>query len=190
MSRKKKDNNELMGTCTQIVDGNKTIDKMLADSLSIYDQALYFIRQDFFKKPLEERDICNYNIMSESKLNDLVKKTKAFKDSDLDYNVKQQAAYQARESFADWKEAMKEYRRNPADFTGEPSIPHYMHLNKKYNKITVYKVRFKHFDIERRVFKLPCTEVEVHIPEYVKIENIRTLTVTNINSLSTTSLIA
>ena len=74
MSRKKKDDNVLMGTCTQIVDGNKTIDKMLADSLSIYDQALYFIRQDFFKKPLEERDICNYNIMSESKLNDLVTK--------------------------------------------------------------------------------------------------------------------
>ena len=95
-----------MGTCTQIVDGNKTIDKMLADSLSIYDQALYFIRQDFFKKPLEERDICNYKIMSKSKLNALVKKTKAFKESDLDYNVKQQAAYQARESFADWKEAM------------------------------------------------------------------------------------
>ena len=74
MSRKKKDDNVLMGTCTQIVDGNKTIDKMLVDSLSIYDQALYFIRQDFFKIPLEERDICNYNIMSESKLNALVKK--------------------------------------------------------------------------------------------------------------------
>ena len=101
MSRKKKDNNELIGTCTQIVDGNKTIDKMLADSLSIYDQALYFIRQDFFKTPLEERDICNYNIMSKSKLNALVKKTKAFKDSDLDYNIKQQAAYQARDSFVD-----------------------------------------------------------------------------------------
>ena len=111
-----------MGTCTQIVDGNKTIDKMLADSLSIYDQALYFIRQDFFKTPLEERDICDYNIMSESKLNALVKNTKAFKESDLDYNVKQQAAYQARDSFVDWKEAMKEYRRNPADFTGEPSL--------------------------------------------------------------------
>ena len=49
MSSKKKDDNVLMGTCTQIVDGNETIDKMLADSLSIYDQALYFIRQDFFK---------------------------------------------------------------------------------------------------------------------------------------------
>ena len=178
MSRKKKDNNELMGTCTQIVDGNKTIDKMLADSLSIYDQALYFIRQDFFKKPLEERDICKYKIMSKSKLNALVKNTKAFKDSDLDYHVKQRAAYQARESFADWKEAMKEYRRNPADFTGEPSIPHYMHLNKKYNKITVHKTRFRYFDIERRVFRLPCSEVEVYVPEYVKIENIKTLTVT------------
>ena len=120
-----------MGTCTQIVDGNKTIDKMLADSLSIYDQALYFIRQDFFKKPLEERDICKYKIMSKSKLNALIKNTKAVKNSNLDYNIKQHAAYQALEWFADWKEAMKEYRRNPADFTGEPSIPHYMHFKKE-----------------------------------------------------------
>ena len=115
MSSKKKDDNVLMGTYTQIVDGNETVDKMLTDSLSIYDQALYFIRQDFFKTPLEERDICNYKIMSKSKLDALIKNTKAFKDSDLDYHVKQRAAYQARESFADWKEAMKEYRRNPAD---------------------------------------------------------------------------
>ena len=103
MSSKKKDDNVLMGTCTQIVDGNETIDKMLADSLSIYDQALYFIRQDFFKTPLEERDICNYEIMSKSKLEALVKKTKAFIDSDLDYNIKQHAIYQALESFVDWK---------------------------------------------------------------------------------------
>lgn len=170
MSSKKKDDNVLMGTCTQIVDGNETIDKMLADSLSIYDQALYFIRQDFFKIPLEERDICNYEIMSKSKLNALVKNTKAFRDSKLDYNIKQNAAYQARESFVDWKEAMIEYRRNPTDFTGEPSIPHYMYFNKKYNVITVDKTRFRFFDIERRVFRLPCTEVEVYVPEYVKIE--------------------
>ena len=73
---------------------------------------------------------------------------------------------------------MTEYMRNPTDFTGEPSIPHYMYLNKKYNKITVYRARFRFFDIERRVFRLPCTEVEVHVPEYVKIENIKCLTVT------------
>ena len=103
MSSKKKDDNVLIGTCTQIVDGNETIDKMLTDSLSIYDQALYFIRQDFFKIPLEERDICNYEIMSKKKLNALVKNTKAFRDSDLDYNIKQNAVYQARESFVDWK---------------------------------------------------------------------------------------
>ena len=94
MSRKKKDDNVLMGTCTQIVDGNKSIDKMLADSLSIYDQALYFIRQDFFKKPLEERDICKYKIMSKSRMDVLIKNTKAFKNSNLDYNIKQYAAYQ------------------------------------------------------------------------------------------------
>ena len=178
MSSKKKDDNVLMGTCTQIVDGNETVDKMLTDSLSIYDQALYFIRQDFFKTPLEERDICKYKIMSKKKLNALVKNTKAFKDSKLDYNIKQYAAYQARESFVDWKNAMIEYRRNPTDFTGEPSIPHYMYFNKKYNKITVDKTRFRFFDIERRVFRLPCTEVEVYVPEYVKIENIKCLTVT------------
>ena len=103
MSSKKKDDNVLMGTCTQIVDGNETIDKMLTDSLSIYDQALYFIRQDFFKTPLEERDICKYKIMSKKKLNALVKNTKAFKDSKLDYNIKQYAAYQARESSREWK---------------------------------------------------------------------------------------
>ena len=51
--------------------------------------------------------------MSKSKLNALVKKTKAFKDSDLDYNAKQQAAYQARESFADWKEAMTDDKLHP-----------------------------------------------------------------------------
>ena len=178
MSSKKKDDNILMGTCTQIVDGNETVDKMLTDSLSIYDQALYFIRQDFFKTPLEERDICKYKIMSKKKLNALVKNTKAFKDSKLDYNIKQYAAYQARESFVDWKNAMIEYRRNPTDFTGEPSIPHYMYFNKKYNKITVDKTRFRFFDIERRVFRLPCTEVEVYVPEYVKIENIKCLTIT------------
>ena len=178
MSSKKKDDNVLMGTCTQIVDGNETIDKMLADSLSIYDQALYFIRQDFFKTPIEERDICKYKIMSKKKLNALVKNTKAFRDSKLDYNIKQNAAYQAHESFVDWKKAMTEYRRNPTDFTGEPSIPHYMYLNKKYNVITVDRTRFRFFDIERRVFRLPCTEVEVYVPEYVKIENIKCLTVT------------
>ena len=71
-----------------------------------------------------------------------------------------------------------EYKRNPTDFSGEPSIPHYMYFNKKYNKITVDKTRFRFFDIERRVFRLPCTEVEVYVPEYVKIENIKCLTVT------------
>lgn len=51
----KKTEKPLMGVCQMIVESTEAFNKLLSDSLNIYDQALYFIRQDFFKKPFEER---------------------------------------------------------------------------------------------------------------------------------------
>ena len=186
MSKTKKDKSEeqnktekpLMGVCQMIVESTEAFNKLLSDSLNIYDQALYFIRQDFFKKPFEERDITKYDIPSKNKLHKLIRSTPKFKNSILDYNVRQYAVEQAREAFKDWKEAMIKYKKNPSDFSGQPEIPHYKYFKKFYNKITIDKTRFKSFDRVKRELYIPKTDIRIKIPEYINIDKIRCLVVT------------
>ena len=129
MSSKKKDDNVLMGTCTQIVDGNKTIDKMLVDSLSIYDQALYYQRQSYFETK-EQGKIKTYSY------NDLwnkVKNHEKIKASKLDINIKQYIVKQVCISWLSFIKSSIEYKKNPSKFSGRPKMPNYLYKTKDLN---------------------------------------------------------
>ena len=61
------------------------IDMWLSEATSIYDQALYYLRQEYFQAEKEDRKPDYKKI----KLYDLVKDTEAWKSSNLDINAKQ-----------------------------------------------------------------------------------------------------
>ena len=61
------------------------IDKWLTEATSIYDQCLYYLRQEFFQAQKENRKPNYKNI----KLYDLIKETNSWNNSNLDINAKQ-----------------------------------------------------------------------------------------------------
>ena len=61
------------------------IDKWISQATSIYDQSLYYLRQEYFQAKKDNRKPDYKKI----KLYELVKETTTWKNSDLDINAKQ-----------------------------------------------------------------------------------------------------
>ena len=120
-----------------IIKGNDTILRLMSESLAIYDQALYYQRQRYFKTK-EQKKIKTYNY---NELYNIVKETEAFKKSNMDYVLKQE---QIRPVCKNWKSFIKatiEYKNNPEKFKSKPKMPKYLYRRKKYSTVFIDKTR-------------------------------------------------
>ena len=160
-----------MKTWSVLIKPNDVMLNMMSDSLSIYDQALYFQRQEFFKA----RDTgCKLNALTFGELYNLTKETDAFKKSKLDHVLKSAAIRKANDSWSSYIKARIAYKNDPDKFSGEPSLPRYLYRRKKYTNVYIDKTRLRYKDITKEnEFRLPCTQVKIQFPPQIRRDQIR-----------------
>ena len=93
-----------------VTEANDTIHGMMSEALSIYDKALYFQRQRYFETK-KQGDVKTYKY---NDLRKLVKETDVFKNSKLDYVLRED---QIREVIKNWNKYIKavmRYKEHPA----------------------------------------------------------------------------
>jgi putative transposase len=142
---------------------------MMEDSLAIYDQALYYQRQEYFKGRNNNE---KYKVYSYNDLWNIVKDTPAYKDSKLDIGPK---TYAIRQVVKNWKAYMKslnEFYKDPSKFEGKPRIPKYLHRTKKYNVAQIDSSRFRTKWCKENEIRLPNTQYKVQIPEFIKLKDV------------------
>lgn len=145
---------------------------MLRDSTSIYNQALYFLRQAFFSSKEEG----NIKTPSYNELYNLVKTEDCFVNSKIDYVVKQSSIKQA---FNNWKAFIKAsilYKKNPSKFLGKPKIPNYL-KNGKLNVIEIDKSRLRKTGCFENEVRLPKSNCFIKLPFYIQKNTIRCIKV-------------
>ena len=160
-------------TWNMILNNDDRLTKMLSDSLSIYDQALYYQRQAYF----ETKSKGKIKTHSNYELWDLVKKDNAVLDSKMDINIKQQIVKQV---YNNWKSFIKSaisFKNKPSLFKGRPKMPNYLYKTKDWNIIYIDKTRFRKKNGETNSFCLPCSDYKVNIPKQINLKNIRQISV-------------
>lgn len=158
---------EYLRNVSEYIDFNSEVAQMLIDSVTVYDQSLYFLRQEYFRC----RDINWAELPSYLSKFDLMEATKVcdrVKASHLDINVKKDIVFQAHSDWTSWINAKKDYKVNPGKYLSEPRMPRYKYRYMKYNTISIDKTRFRG-DRENEI-KLPCSDVYVRIPDVLKKE--------------------
>jgi len=135
---------------------------MMRDSVTIYDQALYYMRQKYFETKKQGK-IKTY---SYKELWNIVKGHGNITSSKLDINVKQYAVKLVISNWTAYIKACIEYKKHPEKFEAAPELPKYMsHKKKEYNIIQIDKTRFKSKDLINNAFKIPCSDVVISIPK-------------------------
>lgn len=141
---------------------------MLRDSTSIYNQALYFLRQSYFKT----KDEGKIKTPSYNELYNLVKMENCFVRSNLDYVVKQSSIKQA---FNNWKSFIRasiSYNKSPLKFLGKPKIPKYL-KDGKLNVIEIDKSRLRKTGCSKNEVRLPKSNYFITLPLYINRESIK-----------------
>lgn len=146
---------------------------MMSDSLSIYDQALYYQRQSYFETK-EQGKIKTY---SYNDLWNILKTNDKVKSSKLDINIKQYIVKQVCISWLSFIKSSIEYKKNPSKFNGKPKMPNYLYKTKDYNIIQVDKTRFKKINEEQNSFNLPCSDYTIKVPKQIRLKDIRQVTI-------------
>ena len=156
-----------------IVKNDDRLLSMMSDSLSIYDQALYYQRQSYFETK-EQGKIKTY---SYNDLWNLLKDHNKVKSSKLDINIKQYIVKQVCISWLSFIKSSIEYKKNPSKFNGRPKMPNYLYKTKDYNIIQVDKTRFRKINEEQNSFNLPCSDYKIIIPKQIRLKDIRQVTI-------------
>lgn len=156
-----------------IVSNDERLDRMMSDSLAIYDQALYYQRQKFFETK-EQKKIKTY---SYNELWNIVKNDSAYKDSGLDIGPKTYAIRQVANIWNSYIKARTAYKKNPKKFTGESKLPNYLYKKKDFNLVQVDKSRFRKKDEANNSFCLPCSDYKIQIPKQIKLKDVRQITI-------------
>ena len=156
-----------------IVSNDERLDKMMSDSLAIYDQALYYQRQKFFETKKQNK-IKTY---SYNELWNIVKNDSTYKDSSLDIGPKTYAIRQVSNMWSAYIKARIAYKKNPKKFTGEPKLPNYLYKKKSFNLVQIDKSRFRKKDEVNNSFCLPCSDYKITIPKQIKLKDVRQVTI-------------
>lgn len=156
-----------------IVDNDSRLNKMMSDSLALYDQALYYQRQKFFETK-EQKKIKTY---SYNELWNIVKNDSAYKDSSLDIGPKTYAIRQVSNMWSVYIKARIAYKNNPKKFTGEPKLPNYLYKSKNFNIVQIDSSRFRKKDENNNTFNLPCSDYKISIPKQIKLKDVRQVTI-------------
>ena len=161
----------MLRSCSMIIKGNGTILRLMSESLTIYDQALYYQRQRYFETKSQNK-IKTY---SYNELYNIVKETEIFKKSNMDYVLKQE---QIRLVCKNWKSFIKatiEYKKNQNKFEDKPKMPKYLYRRKKYSTVFIDKTRFR--SVKNNTFKIPCTDVIISCPKHIEHNLIRLVSI-------------
>ena len=146
---------------------------MMSDSLSIYDQALYFQRQAYFETK-EQGRIKTY---SYNQLWEKVKTECKVAESKIDINIKQYVVRQVAKNWLSWIKAIQAYKQNPSKFNGRPKMPNYLYKTKEYNIIYIDSSRFRKKDSEKNSFTIPCSDYKIFVPRQIKLKDVRQVTI-------------
>ena len=98
------------------------IAKWISDATAIYNQALYYLRQEYFDSQKNNQKP-NY---SKIDLYKLLKESDCWKTSDLDINAKQYVIRKVRDNWNSFYKACKTYWKDKSKFNGLPRIPKYL----------------------------------------------------------------
>ena len=156
-----------------IVKNDDRLLTMMADSLSIYDQALYYQRQSYF----ETKERGKIKTYSYNDLWNLMKFNDKVKSSKLDINIKQYIVKQVCISWLSFIKSSIEYKKNLSKFNGSPKMPNYLYKTKDYNIIQVDKTRFRKINEEQNSFNLPCSDYTIKVPKQIRLKDIKQITI-------------
>lgn len=149
------------------------IDKWLSQATVIYDQCLYYLRQEYFQAKKDGRKPDYTKI----KLYELVKETESWKNSDLDINAKQYVIRKVNDNWSSFYKSFKAYWKDSSKFKGRPKIPCYLNKKNKSSILIFDKSRLRHKDEENNTLSLPKSKEKIQIPEYIKLSSIKCITV-------------
>lgn len=156
-----------------VVNNDDRLLKMMSDSLSIYDQTLYFQRQSYFKTK-EQGKIKTY---SYNELWNKVKFEETVKQSKIDINIKQYTVRQVYNVWLSFIKSSAEYKKNQNKFLGKPKMPNYLYKSRDYNLVQVDKSRFRKIDEVNNSFNLPCSDYRICVPKQIRLKDIRQVTI-------------
>lgn len=156
-----------------IVKNDDRLLTMMSDSLSIYDQALYYQRQSYFETK-EQGKIKTY---SYNDLWNIMKDHNKVKSSKLDINIKQYIVKQVCISWLSFIKSSIEYKKNPSKFNSRPKMPNYLYKIKEYNIVQVDKTRFRKINEQTNSFNLPCSDYKITIPKQIRLKDVRQVTI-------------
>lgn len=161
-----------------VLPSNKTFDDMFRQNVSIYDQALYYLRQEYFRcRDLNWSEFPEYPSWFE--LCALVKEREAWKNSTLDINIKKQTINSALTNWDAWRASVKKYEADPTGYTGKPEMPRYKYRTQDWFEMSVDKTRFRGSD-ENKI-TIPCTKLQLDVPSNLKKDWITELVLTKKN---------
>lgn len=125
----------------------KELDKLAFLSKNLYNATLYIVRQEFFK---------SNKILSFNSVYHLIKNNNDYKL--LPSKVSQLIIKQVVDSFNCWYKALKQYKKYPYKFLGQPKIPKYKHKIMGRNKLTYNNQAFSKTALKKGFIKLSKTD--------------------------------
>ena len=163
----------MLRTEKMILKKTDEIDKWLSDATAIYDQALFYLRQEYFQAKKENKQP-NYKKI---KLYDLAKTTESWKNSNLDINAKQYILRKVNNNWTSFHKALKSFQRDKSKFKGLPKIPGYLSKRNKSTILIFDRTRLKGKDFENNTLSLPKSNYFIKIPKYIDIHQIKCIIV-------------
>lgn len=150
-----------------IVKRDDRLDRIMFDSARIYNQALYFLRQNYFGAI---KNGTAFKTISYTQLYHLVKVCDCYKVA-TEVHIKQAAIRQAFDMWKAFIAASKSFKTDPSRFTGRPKPPKY--IKTAYFKAEVDKQFLNKRNLSAYQFRLPKTDYTVSLPPNIKRDDVR-----------------
>ena len=144
----------------------------LSDATAIYNQCLYYFRQEYFGAKKENRK-AEYSKIDSYRL---VKESESWKNSTLDINAKQYVLRKVKDNWFSFYKACKSYWKDKSKFLGEPKLPAYL----KHGRTAILifdKTRLRNKDLKNNRLSLPKSKWMIQLPDYIQISKIKCITV-------------
>ena len=142
------------------------------ESTAIYNQALYYLRQEFFSAKKENRtpDYSNINLYN------LLKDNECWKTATIDHPSKSYVLRKVNDNWKSFYKACKAYWKDKSKFKTAPKIPGYLKQG-RVAQLIFDKSRLRHKNEVDNTFSLPKSKFKIQLPNHVKISQIRCITI-------------
>lgn len=144
------------------------VKQWLDEATVIYNQALYYLRFEYFAAQKEGRS----SDFSKIDLYKTLKEMDVWKNTTLDVNAKQYVIRKVNDNWKSFYKACKSYQKDKSKFLGMPKIPNYLKNGRK--AILIFdKTRLRHKDLKANTFCLPKSKYKIQLPNYIEISKIK-----------------